>query len=103
MGTAEARMACCSEGDRCPMHTSHSDDSTAVSQVEADRCCAASERRDSAPSASAFVPAIVQGVVATPVPFAAPELRPHRDAWRTLVPISATAVPKHLLLSVFLI
>ena len=96
-------MACCSEGDRCPMHTSHSDDSTAVSQAEADSCCAASEGRDSAPSASAFVLAIVQGVVATPVPFVVPELTRHRDAWRTFVPISATPVPKHLLLSVFLI
>ena len=105
MTTPEARMACCSEGAACPMHKSDSPESSSksgVTQAEADSCCAASER-DSAPSASVFMLAVSFGVVPSPVPLVLPSAIAPSRAWRLLVPAPSTHVPKHLLLSVFLV
>lgn len=106
VATPEARMACCSEDGPCPMHKSDSEDDEServVSQAEADRCCASSERDESAPSSPSF--ALADGLVpiASPVPFVVPDIAWVGDSWRTVVPIVATHVPKHLLLSVFLV
>lgn len=106
MATREARMACCSESEACPMHKSDSHDSSskrAVSQAEADTCCAASEQDDSAPSSSSFVSGVSLGVVHGPVPVLLPEASRQTDAWRTSVPVLCSHVPKHLLLSVLLV
>lgn len=105
--TPEARMACCSDGQPCPMHKGHSDGSTAtqtVTQAQADSCCALSEQEQSGQSNQAFA-APVSSAVPGPgivVPPAPPRLV-LTDAWRTGTPVPSPPVSKHVLLSVFLI
>lgn len=105
--TAEARMACCAEGGDCPMHKgdSHRSGSGRVlTQVQADSCCASSEGQNpnkSNPSCVTAITAAVLGVgVVLPVNVPALVLS---DAWRTSAPIPIAPVPKHVLLSVFLV
>jgi hypothetical protein len=103
--TAEARMACCVKNDRCPMHPGDTDRSTthAMTQAQADGCCASAERSPSTPSSSSHFTPVTFVVVSTllTAPLTA-ATQPH-DAWRTFVPIFVSAVPRHLLLSVFLV
>ncbi len=104
--TPEARMVCCVGVGACPMHKSTARDADAthmVSQADADSCCAASERDDSTPSSSAFVPVVSLGPVVSPISAVAPPTGTPFDARRALVPLPGSQVPKHLLLSVFLI
>ena len=100
----EARMACCLSSD-CPMHGSEPSGGSerVVTQAQADSCCAVSDTDDSTPSAVAFslswsaalLPStLAASIVAPPAPFA---------AWRTHAALPAGQVPKHVLLSVFLI
>lgn len=103
--TAEARGACCAQEDQCPAHrpghhraVSHS----TVTQAQADTCCAASERSPSTPS-SLVHSGVTLAVVSTPVPALLAQLSLLRDSWRTVVPIASSSVPRHLLLSVFLV
>ena len=106
LATPEARMACCTGDGPCPMHKSDSDDQSAkrvISQAEADRCCASSERDESAPSTPSFVLGVDLAPLASPVPFVVPDIGSAIGAWRTVVPIPATHVSKHLLLSVLLV
>lgn len=103
--TREARMACCSDHDPCPMHESDSPDDGSkrvVSQAEADRCCALSDRDDSTPSPSAFA-FIAAGLVLSTVPVLVPEPEARPDLWRAFVPIPAGGIAKHLLLSVLIV
>ena len=103
--TPEARMACCATDPDCPLHDATSPDSgvTVVSQSQADSCCAVSEGRDSSLPTPAFVPsatlAVASGLLPAVVP--APASRP--SAWLMLAPLPRSAVPTHVLLSVFLI
>jgi len=104
--TPEARLACCMSGTRCPMHKSASHGSgskSAITQAQADDCCAAASTRTQssvascsfiAPGATAL-PLIADVVVQVPV-LALQE-------WRALVPLPVSPVPKHLLLSVLLV
>ena len=101
----EARMACCVEGVACPMHTS--DDTgggapRAVTQVDADRCCAASEQNDANPTATPFT-----GASAVVTATQSIVLPPQTDtsAWSRIVavPNRGHTVSRHLLLSVFLV
>lgn len=102
--TPEARMACCEEGVACPMHSApHGDANTsrAVTQAEADSCCAAGEK-DNGSASTKTSPTVSPAVVGQPTllaPFVVPRLLARHDPAlnRTLV------VPRHLLLSVFLI
>ena len=106
MATPEARMACCSDDGPCPMHKSDSEDDDSkrvVSQAEADRCCAASEQDDSAPSPTGPAFSVPLALALSPVPALLPEPEPHPDIWRAAVPVPTAHVPKHLLLSVFLV
>ena len=106
--TPEARMACCQDESTCPMHKSDKDGHRAhheLTQVQADTCCAGSERNDSAttrtaPFASVNMVALAPVTVASVVSVAA---LPALEQWRALVPLRASPVPKHLLLSVFLV
>jgi hypothetical protein len=107
MPTAEARMACCADGGECPMHKgdSHSSGSGRVlTQVQADSCCASSEGQHSNQSSPSFVTAITAAVLGVGVvlPANVPALV-LSDAWRTSAPIPIAPVPKHVLLSVFLV
>lgn len=104
--TPEARMACCVGSGTCPMRKAEATGipaTSVVSQADADRCCAASERDDSTPSSSAFVPLVALDRVISPVPVVVVAPTALFDSWRTLVPLPGSEVPKHLLLSVFLI
>jgi hypothetical protein len=106
MPTAEARMACCAENDSCPMHKSDSsagDTMRVVSQADADRCCALSSADDSAPSPAAFAFTSPLAIVASPVPFVLPQPQTYHQFGRSLVPSPPADVPRHVLLSVFLV
>jgi hypothetical protein len=105
--TAEARMACCVEGRACPMHEAndHSSGSGHVmTQVEVDTCCMASQREPSTPSNPALAAAISVNVLgpSTVLPAVVPALV-LSGHWRTASPIPTTPVPRHVLLSVFLV
>jgi hypothetical protein len=102
--TPEARMACCSDDRPCPMHESHSQDAGSeriVSQAEADRCCAASGHDDSAPSPANAVFFVTPAVNPVPALFSQPY--PHPVMSRAALPLATAHVPKHVLLSVFLV
>ena len=105
--TPEARMACCSDSDVCPMHGSTepgSGSGSLVTQAQADSCCAASDADDSTPSAGAFSLSLTAALVISPLATLAPVTTPALlDAWRAQVPLPGAHVPKHVLLSVFLI
>jgi hypothetical protein len=107
MPTAETRMACCADGAECPMHKgdSHSSASQRVlTQAQADSCCAAAESQHSSQSNPSLVTAITAAVLGVGVvlPANVPALV-LSDAWRTSAPIRIAPVPKHVLLSVFLV
>jgi len=107
MPTPEARMACCADGVECPMHKgdSHRSGSERVlTQAQADSCCAAAEGQNSNQSNPSFVTAITAAVLGVGVvlPANVPALV-LSDEWRTSAPIPVWPVPKHLLLSVFLL
>ncbi len=104
---AEARMACCAEGVECPMHKGDSHRSgleRVVTQAQADSCCAAAEGQSSNQSNPSFVTAITAAVLGVGVvlPANVPALV-LSDAWRTSAPMPIASVPKHVLLSVFLV
>ena len=72
-------------------------------QAQADSCCATSEQQNSSqsPTVSAAITTAVLGVgIVMPVSVPALVLT---DAWRTSTPIPVAPVPRHLLLSVFLV
>jgi hypothetical protein len=107
LATPEARMACCSEGGECPMHKgdSHRSGSARVlTQAQADSCCASSEGKKSNQFSPTFVAAVTAAVLGVGVvlPANVPALV-LSDAWRTSAPLPITPVPKHVLLSVFLV
>jgi hypothetical protein len=101
-------MACCADGNVCPMHDgkshggSHSDG--AMTQAEADSCCASSERDHSNQSSPTFVVVISSAVLGpgVVVPVTVPALV-LSDAWRTSAPLPTAPIPKYVLLSVFLV
>jgi hypothetical protein len=105
MPTPEARMDCCTTGSTCPMHDSSKKGSGArtLTQDEADRCCASSEHDGSSPSSTTTAltlgpPAIVAAAIAL-----APPSRSLIQLPR-VSPLSEVAhVPKHVLISVFLV
>jgi hypothetical protein len=105
--TPEERMACCAEGGECPMHKGRSDESGServMTQAQADACCAASERdqsNSSNPTAVAAISAAVLGAGLV-LPAISPSLVV-TDGWRTDAPIHRPPVPRHVLLSVFLL
>ncbi len=89
------------------MHKDHSDESGSrrlITQAQADACCAASEREQSNssnPTAVTATSAAVLGVGVV-VPATTPALV-LTDGWRTDAPIHSPPVPRHILLSVFLV
>jgi hypothetical protein len=104
--TPEARMACCEKGGTCPMRKKAAPGAakSVLTQSEADACCAASEPQSSQQSGDALATTITVAVLGTPAVMAEPT--PGlvlTDRWRTVTPLPATPVPKHVLLSVFLI
>jgi hypothetical protein len=104
--TAEARMACCTNGTTCPMHKSESRGSAAtrgITQAQADSCCAtASASAQSSVATPNYVLSNVTAVPATPR-FDAPAPVFDRQQWRILAALPPSPVPRHLLLSVLLV
>jgi hypothetical protein len=104
--TPEARMECCADAD-CPMHKGDPDASSSVralTQAEADACCAVSEHKQSDTSsptavASLAAPVLDAGVVLPP----SLPARSLVEAWRRDAARVVSPVPRHLLLSVFLV
>jgi len=100
--TPEARMACCADGGDCPMHQGESNHQSGrrLSQAQADACCTVSGRDQSNQSSPSAVAAISAAVLGTGiiVPASVPLL-----VSRTAAPLPTAAVPRHLLLSVFLV
>ena len=105
--TPEARMECCSGEGPCPMHKGESGNEPSqhsVSQAQADSCCASSDRdgsNQSSPTNAASISSAVLGT-GTVLPALVPALV-LSDGWRTVAPIPSPPVPRHLLLSVFLV
>ena len=102
--TPEARMACCADGVECPMHkgNSHRSGSERVlTQAQADSCCASAEGKNSNLFSPTFVAAITavlgDGII---LPANVPALI---LSGRISAPIPVEPVPKHVLLSVFLV
>jgi hypothetical protein len=106
MATPEARMACCSKSGACPMRDARAHPTTpapAVSQADADRCCASSEPADAAPLATTILLPLSLAAASTPLTFIAPPAIPLPGISRTLPPAPGSQLPKHLLLSVLLV
>src|SRR4029434_2325272 len=100
-------MACCAHGGTCPMHKGESGSESsphATTQAQADSCCASSERDSSDQSNPTYVTSISSAVLGTVTirPPSVPSLV-LSDGWRTVAPLPSPPVPKHLLLSVFLV
>ena len=100
-------MSCCTESSDCPMHKGgapHSGGTSLVTQTQADSCCASSASHHSNQSSPKFVVAISSAVLGPGivVPATVPALV-LSDAWRMAAPIPLAPVPKHVLLSVFLV
>jgi hypothetical protein len=103
--TPEARMACCADEESCPMHQGESGVSgRQLTQAQADSCCASSEREQSNSSNPTLLAVISSAVLGSGItlPAIAPALV-ISDGWRTASPIPKAAVPRHVLLSVFLV
>lgn len=103
LATPETRMACCVDGSHCTMHESTRAGAAAgITQAAADSCCTISDA-DPSPTPAAWIllappaPAVqrVPGLLALVVE--APALSP------TPPPLPAIQVPRHLLLSVFIV
>ncbi len=75
-----------------------------LTQAQADNCCASSERDNSSQSSPTFAPAISSAVLGhgIVIPDAVPPLV-LSDGWRPAAPTRAGPIPKHVLLSVFLV
>jgi hypothetical protein len=74
-----------------------------LTQTQADTCCALSERAPSTPSSSSHIAPVTFIVVSTPASVLVPDLARFRSGWPAFVPIAESPVPRHLLLSVFLV
>ncbi len=101
--SADARMSCCTS-DACPMHQSEpTSGARVVDHTQADSCCALSESHDAPATPSAFT--LSHAVVLAPTSTPIDELTAVYDveAWRVFIPPPTSPVPKHLLLSVFLV
>jgi hypothetical protein len=104
--TPEARMACCSDGE-CPMHMGESSTSGSEgvrTQSQADACCAVSESTQSSRPSPTFMAAISSAELESRVAVlnSSPRFAAN-DGWRTTAPIALAPVPRHVLLSVFLV
>src|SRR5262245_9730356 len=105
-GTSDARMACCAQEEQCPMHAGDSGPGTShriVTQTDADDCCAVSGTAPSTPSGVSQVQAALLAIVSAPAAALLPDPALIVKDHRIPVSIDARPVPRHLLLSVFLV
>jgi hypothetical protein len=101
--TAEARKACCAAGLCAKNDARPNGSKPTVSQADADGCCAASETKESdspSPTHATLIPAAALQPAGLPTTIdLAPAIRPGER----IAPRQPGAVPRHLLLSVFLV
>jgi hypothetical protein len=102
----EARMACCAADAACPMHqpeSHHHGLTRGVGQTQADSCCAASGRNESASATSVFV--LSDTITAAPVPHPAvlTAIAPSARRWRALVPLLHSPLPQYVRPSILLV
>ena len=105
--TAEARMACCEDEALCPMHAKQSNGSgtaRAVTQEEADDCCAWSEQQQPSGTHETVAVPVSSAVLGSgvAVPAAVPRLM-LTDDWRTASPDPSPPLDRSVLHSTFLI
>ena len=82
----------------------HSHSARVITQAQADDCCAVSEQRQSDQSPATFVTFISSTVLGPGVIVPAPvPVLVVNSAWRTSAPIPLASIPRHVLLSVFLV
>jgi hypothetical protein len=74
----------------------------AISQGQADNCCAATSNRTTSSASSIYVVANAAAVPAT-APILVPVEPAALQEWRAAVPLPVSPVPKYLLLSVLLV
>ena len=74
-----------------------------MTQAQADHCCAASERNQSATTRASFVAAGTIVPAPASIPLVVIPKPPALQQWRALIPLPVSPVPKHLLLSVLLV
>jgi hypothetical protein len=98
-------MECCADAD-CPMHKGSEESSSEylLTQAEADACCAVSEHKQSDTSSPTAVvslaaPVLDAGVILPP----SLPARLMDEAWRRDAASLVSPVPRHILLSVFLV
>lgn len=99
-------MACCDEAETCPLQhqaASESQFATSVSQAQADACCALSAGHESVTPTSKLALSASLAPVTSPLPVALVADPSPREDWRTSVPLTRPPIPKHVLLSVFLV
>jgi hypothetical protein len=106
LATPEARMACCADEQECPMHKAGQHSSGAnhrISQSDADRCCAISERGESMPTS--VKASVAGGLALVPVTLAGvlPRAETRFDNPTEQASGPPTSRSRHVLLSVFLI
>ena len=77
--------------------------STVVTQADADACCASSDSDESTPATSMVSPVIGLALTTSPVPVVVLPRDPLFDAVNAPLRLPVGHVPKHVLLSVFLI
>jgi hypothetical protein len=75
-----------------------------ITQLQADNCCASSERENSTQPNLSFVAAVTSAVLGDGIilPANVPALV-LSDGWRAAAPAPSGPVPRHVLLSVFLV
>jgi hypothetical protein len=102
--TAEARMSCCIRNGACSMHKPSGNAAHAVhTQSDADACCAISDRQESQqPSFTVVLPPALAPLAGV---FAEAPSVPIRwvDSHRPPPLLASRDLPRHLLLSVFVI
>lgn len=107
VSTPEARMACCTDEDPCPMHQNGRDGASStdsrVNQAQADACCASAEPWPSTPSSTSHIATFTFAFQSTVLSADLVDIATVRQGCRDVSAISATRVPRHLLLSVLLV
>ena len=104
--TPEERMECCTDGATCPMHSEAGNKSAVrlLTQMQADTCCASAEHETSSPSQPTGIVAITSPILGNgSVLPQAPPLVAQTGTWRSAEPIPIASIPRHVLLSVFLV
>ncbi len=97
----EARAACCTPD--CDMHEAAPEPARAVTQAQADACCALSESNDTQAAASALVPPAVLVRIESPLSMGGLDHTSALGGSRIAAVLPPGPVPRHVLLSVFLV